>query len=73
MTLTQPVTPFKVCRNCETKVGLRRRKCTATFCRGTLFREPSQAEIDFHADRDRAARELLRELLEHYENPAVAA
>jgi hypothetical protein len=62
---------FKVCRCCGSKTGLRRRKCPAKFCRGDMFREPTQAEIDFQADKDRAAQELLRDLLEHYNNPTI--
>lgn len=60
---------FKVCCCCSTKMGQRRRKCPAPFCRGTIFREPFQAEIDFQEDQDRASRQLLKELLEHHQNP----
>jgi hypothetical protein len=39
------VQPFKVCRNCGTFCGTRKRKCVTKYCRGTYFDPPTPEQI----------------------------
>ncbi len=61
---------FKVCRNCYSKVGMRRRVCTNKCCRSAFFRAATAEEVQEQEAKDQRCRQLLRELLEqHRENP----
>lgn len=58
-------TTFKVCLNCGTQTGLRRRTCPACG-KGTgrgFFRSPTEAEIKVRVETAEKNENLLNELL----------
>lgn len=55
---------FKFCANCNTRAGVRQRKCQAPYCRGDVFRCATDEEIKAETDRREDFERLVRQLTE---------